>query len=127
MRLQWCILVKREIEVTWAGADAAARQADKRDKGAIFKSCAPFIKYKSEISNTEIDNAKDIDVVIRMYNLTEYSDNYSKISRSLWQYFKDEPNDNLTDSGSFISKIKITRNAPNDSNTKDVEIIVPLK
>ena len=62
-----------------------------------------------------------------MYNLTEYSDNYSKISRSLWQYYKDEPNDNLTDSESFISKIKITRNAPNDSNTKDVEIIVPLK
>ena len=62
-----------------------------------------------------------------MYNLIEYSDNSSKTSASLWQYYKDEPDDNLTDSESFKSKIKITRNAPGDGNTKDVEIIVPLK
>ena len=62
-----------------------------------------------------------------MYNLIEYSDNYSKTSGSLWQYYKDKPNDKLTDSESFKSKIKITRNTPNDCNTKDVEIIVPLK
>ena len=43
-----------------------------------------------------------------MYNLIEYSDNYSKTSGSLWKYCKDEPNVNLTDSGSFKSKIKIT-------------------
>ena len=52
-----------------------------------------------------------------MYNLIEYSDNYSKTSGSLWKYYKDEPNDNLTDSESFKS----------DDNTKDFEIIVPLK
>ena len=62
-----------------------------------------------------------------MYNLIEYNNNYSKISGSLWQYYKDEPNDNLTDSESFKSKIKITGNTPADGNTKDVEIIVPLK
>ena len=62
-----------------------------------------------------------------MYNLVEYSDNYSKISGSLWQYYQDEPNDNLTDSESFESKIQITRNTPAEGNTKDVEIIVPLK
>ena len=62
-----------------------------------------------------------------MYNLIEYSDNYSKTSGSLWQYYKDERNDNLTDSESFKSKIKITRNTPSDGNTKDVEIIVPSK
>ena len=50
-----------------------------------------------------------------------------KTSRSLWQYSKDEPNDNLTDSESFESKIKIIENTPADGNTKDVEIIVPLK
>ena len=62
-----------------------------------------------------------------MYNLIEYSDNYSKTSGSLFQYFKDDPNDNLTDSKSFKYKVKITGNTPNDINTKDVEIIVPLK
>ena len=62
-----------------------------------------------------------------MYNLTEYSDNYSKTSESLWQYYKDDPNDNLTDSESFKSKVKITRKTSNNGNTKDVEIIVPLK
>ena len=62
-----------------------------------------------------------------MYNLIEHSDNYSKTSGSSWQYYKDEPNDNLTDSESFKFKIKITENTPADSNTKDVEIILPLK
>ena len=62
-----------------------------------------------------------------MYNLIEYSDNYSKTSESLWQYCEDGPNDNLADSESFKSKVKITGNTPNDGNTKDVETIVPLK
>ena len=57
----------------------------------------------------------------------EYSHNYSKTSRSLWQYHKYEPNDNLAYSESFKSKVKITGNTPADGNTKDVEIIVPLK
>ena len=61
-----------------------------------------------------------------MYNLIEYSDNYSKISGSLWQYYKDYPNDNITQSESFKSKVKITGKTPGDRNTKDVEIIVPL-
>ena len=62
-----------------------------------------------------------------MYNLIEYCDNYSKTSGSLWQYYRDEPNDNLTDSESFKSKIKITRKTPTVGNEKDVEIMVPLK
>ena len=62
-----------------------------------------------------------------MHNLMEYDDNYSKPSGSLWQYYRDEPNANLTDSESFKSKIKITENTPADGNTKDVEIAVPLK
>ena len=91
------ILVKETITITRAGADAAARQEDERDKGAIFKNCAPFINCKIEINNTEIDSAKDTDIGMPMYNLIEYSDNYSEISGSLWQYYKDEPNDNLAD------------------------------
>ena len=53
-----------------------------------------------------------------MYNLIECSDNYSKTSGRLWQYYRDEPNDNVTDSESFKSKIKITGNTPADGNTK---------
>ena len=49
----------------------------------IFKNRAPFADCISEINNTQIDNAKDIDVVIPMYNLIEYNDNYSKTSESL--------------------------------------------
>ena len=63
-----------------------------------------------------------------IYNLIEYSDNYAKTSGSLWQYFRDEPYDNnIEDSESFKSKIKITGKTPNNNNVKDVEIIVPLK
>ena len=79
-----------------------------------------------QINHTEIDNAKDIDIVMPMYNSIECSDNYSKTSETLWQYYRDEPNNNLTDSKSCKSKIKITRKTPNNGNTKDVEIIVPL-
>ena len=61
------------------------------------------------------------------YNLIEISDNYSKTFGSLWQYYKDDPNDNLVDSKSFKSKAKITGKTPNHGNTKDVEIILPLK
>ena len=53
-----------------------------------------------------------------MCNLIEYSDSYLKISGSLWQYYKDDPNDNLTDSESFKSKGKITGNTPAAGNTK---------
>ena len=81
------ILVNGRITITGAGADAAARQADERDKGVTFKNCVPFTKCISRINNTEIDNAKDIDIVMSMYNLIEYSDNYLKTSGSLWQYY----------------------------------------
>ena len=71
------ILVKGSITIDGAEADATARQADERDKGVAFKNCAPFTNYISEINNTQIDNAKDIDIVMPMYNLIEYSDNYA--------------------------------------------------
>ena len=105
------VLDKGRITIERAGADAAARQADERDKGVAFKNCAPLTNCISEINNTEIDNAKDIDIVMPMYNLIEYSDNYAKTSGSLWQYFRDEPDDNIKDSESFKSKIKRTGNS----------------
>ena len=128
------ILVKGTISVNNTAADGAA--ANNTNKKVIFKNCAPFTNCISEINNTQIDNAKDIDIVIPMYNLIEYSDNYAKTTGSLWQYCKDTPalnaNDeithftegNLTDSFGF--KVKITGRTGN-GGTKDVEIIVPLK
>ena len=88
------ILVKGTITITIAGDDDAAKRTDERDKGVTFKNCAPFTKCKSRINNTDIDNAQDIDIVMPMYNLTEYIDNYSTTSGSLWQYYKDDPNNN---------------------------------
>ena len=84
-----CILVKRTITIPGEGDDTAARRADEINKGVIFKNCAPFTKCISKINDTEIDNAQDFDIVMPMYNLIEYSDNYSKTSGILWQYYKD--------------------------------------
>ena len=67
----------------------------------IFKNCAPFTRCISKINNTEIDNAQYIDTAMPMYNLIEYSDNYSKTSGNLWQYCKEIPavnnNDGIVD------------------------------
>ena len=79
------ILVKGRITITGDGDDGAARWADERDKGVILKSCAPFTNCISRINNTDIDNAKYIDIVKPMYNLIEYRDNYSKTFGSLWK------------------------------------------
>ena len=62
-----------------------------------------------------------------MYNLIEYSDNYAKTSGCLWQYYKDDPNDNTADCQLFKYKVKITGKTSVNGNTKDVETIVPLK
>ena len=129
------ILVKVTISINNTAAQGAA--ANNTNKKVIFKNCAPFTNCISEINNTQIDNAKDIDIVMPIYNLIEYSDNYAKAIGILWQYCKDIParnaNDNeiitfdannLTDSFKF--KAKITGQTEDDG-TKDVEIIVPLK
>ena len=95
------ILVKGKITITEAGDDAAAIQGDGRDEGVAFKNCAPFTNCITEINNTQVDNAKDIDIIMPMYNLIEYRDNYAKTSGSLWQYYRNEPNNNFSDSETF--------------------------
>ena len=62
-----------------------------------------------------------------MYNLIEYNDNYSKTSESLWQYHRDDPNDNMVNSKSVKFKTNVTGKTPADGNTKDVKIAVSLK
>ena len=49
----------------------------------MFKNCAPFTNCISEINNTQVDNAKDIDVFMPLYNLLEYIPAYEKTSGSL--------------------------------------------
>ena len=75
------ILVKGNITVNNTAAAAAANNTNKK---VILKNCAPFTNCISKINNTEMDNAEYIDIVMPMYNLIEYSDNYSKTSGSLW-------------------------------------------
>ena len=127
-------LVKGTITVN--NTAAANADANNTNKKVIFKNCAPFTYCISEINNTQVVNAKDIDIVMPMYNLIEYSDNYSKTSGSLWQYCKDIPaadnnnpiinfaENNFTDSFNF--KVKITGQT-GDVGTKNVEIMAPLK
>ena len=128
------ILVKGTISVNNTAAAGAA--VNNTNKKVIFKNCAPFTNCINEINNTQVDKAKDIDIVMHMYNLIEHSDNYVKTTGSLWQYCKDIPaldanniienftGRNTTDSFNF--KAKITGQTGNNG-TKDVEIIVPLK
>ena len=94
----------------------------------IFKNCAPFTDCISQINDTQVDHARDVDVAMLMYNLIQYSNNYSRTSESLWQYYKDEPNTTLTNSGSLKFKARITGSTPDDDgNTKDVKIAVTIK
>ena len=80
------MLAKGTIKITGTRDNDAAKRLDERNKDIIFKNCAPFTKSISRINNTDIDNAQDIDIVMPMYNLIEYINNYSKTSGSLWQY-----------------------------------------
>ena len=109
----------------------AARRTDERNKEVVFKSFASFINCISEINNTEIDNTVDIDEVMPIYNLIEYTDNYSKTPGGLWQYYRDMPGEEedaaIADSESFKSKVKITVKTPAAGDRKNVETAVPLK
>ena len=129
------ILVKRNITVNNTAAGGA--DANNTNKKVIFKNCAPFTDCISKINNTQVDNGKYIDIVMPMYNLIGYSDNYSKTSGSLWQYRKDIPAENnngdiadfngANTTDSFNFKAKITGQTDDDGEINDVEIMVLLK
>ena len=70
------------LTITEKGANDYAKGTDKRNKGVIFKNCALFLKYTIEINNAKIDHAKDLVLLMVMYNLIESSKNYSKKSGS---------------------------------------------
>ena len=104
----------------------------------VFKNNAPFIIYISKINGIKIDNAEDLDVVMPMYNLLEYSKNYRKSTGSLWKYYRDEPNsstynNNITHSilnfESFDYKANfMEKGVAHDNLTKNnVKIVFPIK
>ena len=126
------ILVNGTILVSNIGTTAAPNNR----KNKVVKNCTPFTDYITEINNTQIDNAKDTDVVIPMYNLIEYCHNHFKTSRSLWQYYRDEPfsdaNGAIADfpadnnnNASFKFKTKIAGRIENNGE-RDIKIMVPL-
>ena len=140
------IVVKRSI--TLAKTDRR-RFIDIRNRFLAFKNNAPFTNCISKINNVSIDKAEDLDVVMPMHNLLGYSKNYRKTIGSLWNYYRDEPDntpatdynaDPITNSESFKYKSsiagKITNaNQKDGENTeqentkskKNLEIVFPLK
>ena len=108
------------------------------DKKLVFKNNAPFIICISKINGVKIDNVEDLDVVMPMYNLLEYSKNYKKITGSLWNYYRDQPSStiganiithSILNSKSFDYKASFMENGvTHDNLTKnDVKVVVPLK
>ena len=115
------------ITFTGAGAVDAPIMADISNKKAIFKNYAPFTDYVTEINNAQVDNAKDLDVAMPMYNSIEHSDNYSKAPGSLYQFYRNELNDNdITDSESFKFRSMFLNNT-NSAVIINAKIAVPLK
>ena len=97
---------------------ADERDRDKMNRQVILKSNAPFISCISKINGVLVENVEDLDIVMPIYNLLEYSKNYLKTSASLRNYFRDEltdetnddndPNKNVINSKSFKYKKSIT-------------------
>ena len=102
------------IAVARQGAINAAIAADRYNKGVLFKDCALFADCITEINNGQGDNGKDLDIVMPMYNLIEYGDNYTNKTGGLWYYYGDEPADgNIINSEQFRFKSRLTNKTNN--------------
>ena len=142
------ILVKGTITVTALGANNANNIRDKRNRPLILKNNAPFVSCITRINDELIEDADDLDIVMPMYNLLEYSKNYKKTMGSLYNYYRDELNNDADDnnfdnirainSNTFKYKNKITGNTynvnagaqgydVNQNGTQKVELAIPLK
>ena len=122
------------------GVNAVTNPDDaKRNKVVAFKNNAPFINCISKINGVQIDNTKDLAVVMPMYNLLEYNKNQRKTTDSLWNYYRDEPSDPLSsNSECFRYKTSITGNTynagdgeagydPDKVGKNETDIVAPLK
>ena len=97
------ILINWTITITWDGDDDAAKRSDERNKRVKLKHWAPFRDCISKIDYTQIDHVDHLDVEMLMCNFIEYSNSCSKISGSLWKFYRDEPGDALVSSKLFTS------------------------
>ena len=141
------ILVNGTITVNGI-ANGVENEIVRRNRPLILKNNAPFVSCMTKINNEFIEDADDLDVVIPMYNLLEYSKNYRKTIGSLYNYYRDEldndanlddnVNNNVVSSNTFKYKNKVTGNtydtaagaAGHDANKvgkQDVELAIPLK
>ena len=143
------ILVKGTITVTSPGANnGASNIRDKRNRPLILKNNAPFVFCITRINGDLIEDADDLDIVMSMYNLLEYSKNYKKTIGSLYNYYRDELSDdaddnnfdnrNVVNSEAFKYKNKIIGNTynvdagaqgydVNKNGTQKIELAIPLK
>ena len=110
------------------------------NKEMTLKNNTPFISCISKINNELVENAEDLDIVMPMYNLLKYSKNYEKTSGSLFNYYRDEPNEliigdgnnginiSIRNSESFDYKTNVIANLDIGENEKeDIIIAIPLK
>ena len=143
------ILVKGTITVTAPGVNNNANNIrDKRNRLLILKNNAPFVSCITRINGELIEDADDLDIVMSMYNLLEYSKNYRKTIGSLYNYYRDELSDDADDnnfdnikivnSNTFKYKNKIIGNTynvnagvqgydVNKNGMQEVELAIPLK
>ena len=143
------ILVKGTITVAAPGANNDANNIrDKRNRPLVLKNNAPFVSCITRINGELIEDADDLDIVMPMYNLLEYSKNYRKTIGSLYNYYRDKLSDDADDnnfdnikvvnSNTFKYKNKIIGNTynvnagtqgynVNKNGTQEVELAIPLK
>ena len=116
------------------GTIRAANAVNNNTRLAL-KNCAPFTKCNLEINNEHVDTAENLDIVMPMYNLIEYSDNYQDSSATIDQYKRDEPPDNIDDnlatntSSYFKYKVDLLGNPAvvNNVARRDLKVVEPLK
>ena len=139
------ILIKDTITVTAPGANNNPNNVrDKKNRPLILRNNAPFVSCIIRINDELIEDSDDLDIVMPMYNLLEYSKNYRKTIGSLYNYYRDELSDDANDnikvinSNTFKYKNKITGNTynvnagaqgydVNKNGTQEVELAIPLK
>ena len=116
------IVVKETIDLS----ASAANENDKAEKNFAFKNNAPFRSCisKTLISKTLIGNLEELDIAMLIYNLLEYSQNYTMTSGSLWNHYRvdiDIINDNASDGRSFKYKAKIIGKTPESQNDQEIQ------
>ena len=139
LRSDLCDYSEAYVWVRGIATQVDANHNDNYDRRLNFKNNAPFSSCISKINGKLVENAEDLDVVMPVYNLLEYSKNYQKTSGSMFNYYRDEPNEasgpplvnpvniSIRFSKSFDYKTKITGSFATGNNEKEVTIAIPLK